>query len=253
MKKVTPKGALIKELREQLERGALQKEMAHAVRVSERQLRAIENENAPVSMEVLGRIATYLGVTREQIAYAIDTPKLVPPVVPAIEKIVDEFGRDRIVPRFETELAHATMDEGRLLHDAQHSHDLKAQIDVALNEETSGYAEELTRLLTELTWSKRDWTVELTPADEIALRRRLRQLLVLLKGNDVWVYYTRHMRRLPERFTVAPPEEPHEIKDRLVIAFGPPGEYGEVSMLVDVDNGQPWFLKGWNSKKQGAE
>lgn len=236
-----------------LERGALQKEMAHDVRVSERQLRAIENKNAPVSVEVLERIAVYLGVSREEIAYAIDTPKLVPQVVPGVEKFLDDLVRDQVVPRFEKEPAYATMDEGRLLHDAQHSHDLKAQIDVALNGETSGYAEELTRLLTDLTWSKRDWTVELTPADEIALRRRLRQLLVLLKGNDVWVYYTRHMRRLPERFTVAPPEEPHEIKDRLVIAFGPPGEYGEVSMLVDVDNGQPWFLKGWNSRKQGAE
>lgn len=253
MKKVTPRGDLIKELREHLERGSLQKEMAHAVTVSERLLRSIENNNAPISIVILDRIATYLGVPRDRIAYAIDAPKLVPNGSESAQHLMSELFQDRVIPRFDTDSAHATMDEGRLIHDAQHSEDLTIQIEVKLTDETSEYAEELIRLLTPLTWSKRDWLAKPTPADEIALGRRVRQLLVLLKGNDVWLYYTQHTRHLPERFDLPKEDEPREMKFRVAIVFGPPGEYGEESIDVRVDNGQPYFLKGWDKKRLGGD
>ena len=252
MKKVTPNGRLIKELREQLETGSLQKEMAHSVRVSERTLRLIENNNAPMTIATLDRIAAYLSVPRDRVAYAIDAPKLVPSTDPDDRPVYD-FSQDRIIPRFDKDLAYATMDEGRLCDDAKYSHDLTVQIDVQFTDETGEYAEELVRLLTPLTWSQRDWLAKPTPADEIALRRRIRQLLVLLKGNDVWVYYTQHMRHLPERFDLPSAEEPQDTKYRIAIVFGPPGEHGEESVNVNVDNGQPYLLKGWNTKKQGGE
>ena len=44
MKRVTPNGSLIKELRERLEKGSLQEEMAHTVGVSERLLRSVKNK-----------------------------------------------------------------------------------------------------------------------------------------------------------------------------------------------------------------
>jgi len=253
MKKVTPNGGLIKQLREQLEKGSLQKEMAHAVGVSERMLRSIENNNASIPIATLDRIATYLSSPRDQIAYAIDAPKLVPSESVTAQRLLDGLFQDRIIPRFDKDTAYATMDEGRLIHDAQHSEDLTVQIDVQFTEETSEYAEELIRLLTPLTWSKRDWLAKPTPADEIALRRRVRQLLVLLKGNDVWLYYTHHIRHLPERFELPSEDEPSEMEFRVAMVFGPPGEYGEESMKVAVDNGQPYFLKGWDTKKQGGE
>lgn len=253
MKKVTPNGSLIKQLREQLEKGSLQKEMAHEVRLSERMLRLVENQNKPVSISTLERMAAYLSVPRDHIAYAIDTPKLVSSAGPAIEKITYDWEKDRIIPRFDKDLAYATMDEGRLYNDAKYSHDLTVQIEVQFTDETGEYAEELIRLLTPLTWSKRDWLAKPTAADEIALRRRIRQLLVLLKGNDVWVYYTQHMRHLPERFGLPPEGETQEMQQRVAILFGPPGEYGEESMRVDVDNGQPYFLKGRSSRKMEAE
>lgn len=253
MKRVIPNGSLIKQLREGLEKGSLQKEMAHTVGVSERLLRSVENNSVAIAIATLDRIATYLGVPRERITYTINTPKLAPSASTTFDHIFEDLGRDKIIPRFDKDLAYATMDEGRLVHDASFSHDLTVQFDVQLNEETGEYVEELIRLLTPLTWSKRKWLAQAAPADEIAIRRRVRQLLVLLKGNDVWVYYTQHLRHLPERFDLPPEGAPSETKYRVAIAFGPPGEYGEESMKVDVDNGQPYFLKGWNTKKREGE
>jgi transcriptional regulator with XRE-family HTH domain len=252
MKKVTPKGDLIKDLREHLEKGSLQKEMAYAVGVSERFLRSIENSNASIPIATLDRIAAYLSVPRDHIAYAIDTPKLVPATNDTAQRLMGELFQDRVIPRFDDDIAYATMDEARLIQDAQHSEDLTVQIDVKFTDETSEYAEELIRLLTPLTWSKRDWLAQTNPADDIALSRRVRQLLILLKGNDVWVYYTQHTRHLPERFELPKEDETREMKFRVAIVFGPAGEYGEESIKVKVDNGQPYFLKGWNAEKLGG-
>jgi transcriptional regulator with XRE-family HTH domain len=253
MKKVTPKGDLIKEMRMLREKGSLQKEMSHALGVSERHLRLIENNNSPISIATLDRIATYLGVPRDHIAYAIDAPKLVPARDETAQHLMSELFQDCIIPRFDTESAYATMDEGRLICDVENSEDITIQIEVKLSDETSEYAEELIRLLTPLTWSKRDWLGKPTPADEIALRRRVRQLLILLKGNDVWLYYTHHTRHLPERLELPKEDELRETKFRVAIVFGPPGEYGEESIDARVDHGQPYFLKGWDKNKLGGD
>ena len=50
MKQIIPNGPRIKELRLGLEKYSTQKEVAHAVRVSERKLRQIENESATISL-----------------------------------------------------------------------------------------------------------------------------------------------------------------------------------------------------------
>jgi transcriptional regulator with XRE-family HTH domain len=253
MKKVTPKGDLIKELRMLREKGSLQKEMSHALGISERHLRLIENNNSPISIATLDRIATYLGVPQDHVAYAIDAPKLVPTGNDTAQRLLRELSQDSIIPRFDTDIAYATMDEARLIHDVENSEDITIQIEVKLTDTTSVYTEELVRLLTPLTWSKRDWLAKPIPVDEIVLHRRVRQLLVLLKGNDVWLYYTHHLRRLPERVDLPKEDEPHETKFRVAIVFGPPGKYGEESIDVKVDNGQPYFLKGWENIKLGGD
>jgi hypothetical protein len=142
------------------------------------------------------------------------------------------------------------MEEGVLFHEAKHSFDLTIQIDKALTEETGEYTQELTELLTALTMSRRDISQGIPATEEISIRQRLRKLLVLLKGNDVWVYHTHQVRRLPERHNIPPEDEKCTSQFHLVLAFGPPGEYGETSILVDVDNGQPWVLSGWGFAKQ---
>jgi hypothetical protein len=118
-------------------------------------------------------------------------------------------------------------------------------IDITLSDETAGYAEELFDILRSLTWEARDCRFDIPATKEIAIRRRIKMLLVLLKGNDVWVYQTSFFRRLPERYDPLPEGEDLELRSRLVVALGCPGEYGEVSIKVPIDHGQPFLLPGW--------
>jgi hypothetical protein len=113
---------------------------------------------------------------------------------------------------------------------------------LALTEETEGHADELFSLLQSLSWSARDILSPVDGLQELALSRRARQLLGLLKGNDVWAYQTTHMKRLPERHSPAPAGEPVDWEMQLIVALGPPGEYGETSFRVEIDHGQPWFM-----------
>ncbi|MHC2795022.1 transcriptional regulator with XRE-family HTH domain [Mesorhizobium jarvisii] len=241
MKKYTSKGATIKELREGLERLSTQKEMAAEIGVSERMLRMIENNNAAIPMTTVDRLAKALGVRREHIIYSEGGPAWVgaleppvPPIPPAPPVDTASEEPPQIIARFDWGYAYATSDETRLYHEASHSHDLVTSIEIALTEETSAYAEELFEILGGLTYAKRDILKDIEPAKEIALRRRIRQLLVLLKGNDVWVYETSFFRRLPERMTLPPEGEEHTLQSRLVVALAPPGEYGERRWCADM-------------------
>ncbi len=87
----------------------------------------------------------------------------------------------------------------------------------------------------------------MTVAEESELKKRIRQLLVLLKGNDVWVYETKVFRTLPESDTLQPDDAPSTLHSRFYIVFGPPGEYGEETVHVTVDLGQPHMLKAWKA------
>ncbi|MDB5648942.1 MAG: hypothetical protein JWL62_462 [Hyphomicrobiales bacterium] len=97
MKKVTPNGSIVKQLREHLERGSTQKELAHAVGNSERQLRSIENQNAAVPVASLDRLAKALGVHRDRIAYSV-----VPAATTDLLSLVPELGDEPLVPRART-------------------------------------------------------------------------------------------------------------------------------------------------------
>lgn len=253
MKKYTPKGATIKELREGLDRLSTQKEMAAEIGVSERMLRMIENDNAAIPITTVDRLAKALGVRREHIIFSegrpaevVPSPLPVPPF-PQMDSASEE--PPQIIPRFDWDYAYATSDETRLYHEASHSHDLVTAIEIALTEETSAYAEELFEILGGLTYAKRDILKDIEPGKEIALRRRIRQLLVLLKGNDVWAYETSFFRRLPERMTLPPEGEEHTLQSRLLVALAPPGEYGETSLRVNIDHGQPFVLLSLKSLK----
>lgn len=238
MRKVETRGAAIKSLRMQLDRLSTQKELANEIGISMRTLRKIENENLPVPLATLDRLARALGARREHIA-------VLPAAVPTpAESILANIGWDKeqLIPRFDFEIAQATADEHRLYEAARSSHDLAGVIDVTLTEETGAYAEELLLLLRDLTWSERNILDEIPLADEVALRRRLRQLLILLKGNDVWVYEARYFRKLPERSSLPPKDEAFTTESRISIVLGPPGEYGETTVRVPVDYGQPHLL-----------
>jgi transcriptional regulator with XRE-family HTH domain len=254
MKKVCPDGARIKQLRTNSEKASTQKELAYEIRVSERTLRQIENQNAPVGVDVLDRIAKWFGVHRAQICKSIEATGPSPqPGASSASKALAELFEDRIVPRHDYDLAYATTDEGRLFKEASRTHDVVCSIDITLSDETAGYAEELFDILRSLTWEARDCRFDIPATKEIAIRRRIKMLLVLLKGNDVWVYQTSFFRRLPERYDPLPEGEYPELRSRLVVALGPPGEYGEVSIKVPIDHGQPFFLPGWAFDREATD
>lgn len=250
MKKVVPNGAAVKALREQLERLSTQKEMANEIGVSVRKLRMIENENALIAVVTAERLAKALQVHRERIITSEPASVAVAEAGGRAISVACMEDEDRLVPRHDYDIASATSDEGQLYSEAARSNDLTCVIEAKLDDETGAYAQELFDILGELTWEKRSILEDIPPATEIALRRRLRQLIVLLRGNDVWIYQTSVLRRLPERYTVAEEGEPCTYQNRYVVALGPPGEYGETTMRVPIDHGQPFVLPGWSKFKK---
>lgn len=247
MKKVVPDGDRIKGLRINSERASTQKELAHGVRVSERTLRAIENKDAAVGVDVLDRLAKWFGVHREQLVMSSGSSAVPgPPRGPDVfQDVLADLAADRMVPRHDYDLAYATTDEGVLFKEASRSHDVVCNIDMPLTDETAGYAQELFEILRSLTWETRSCPFDIPATEEIAIRRRIKMLLVLLKGNDIWTYQTSFFRRLPERYEPLPADEYPDLRSRLVVALGPPGEYGEESIRVPIDHGQPFFLPSW--------
>ncbi|CEJ16302.1 helix-turn-helix transcriptional regulator [Xanthobacter sp. V2C-8] len=254
MKKVTPDGSQIKRLRTNAERVSTQKELAYEVRVSERTLREIENKNAPVPVDVLDRLAKVLNVRREQISFPCDaTQSKTAGAGEVFSAVIAEMREERLVSRYDYDLANVTMDEGLLFKQANSSNDFACEIMISLTDEAAEYAEELIGILDGLTWSVRSILEKVAPSEEIAVRRRIKQLLVLLRGNDVWVYHTHLFRRLPERHTPMPEGEYADLSSRFIIALAAPAEWGETSIRVPIDHGQPFILPAWDSDKKGGK
>lgn len=244
MRKIQLDGRKIKELRDGRDRAATQKEFAHEVRVSERRLRAIENKNALVTSDVADRIARALNKPL-QILLAHDHGPPPPPQAVA-QNTVEEMKpvlREQVLPRFDETIAHFVSDEAGLVELVKGNWVLLSHILTALNAETSAYAEELISILRSLACDPRvEARHRSDGAEEIGLRRRIRELLVLLKGNDIWVYGDSNMKALPESYEVPPVGDRRDYELQAIIAFGPPGEYGETSIRVPIDRGQPSIL-----------
>jgi hypothetical protein len=199
-----------------------------------------------VDFSILCRLLA-LGVRKEQIfaGFSVSPPATLAPNVDS--ESIDPFfnEEERLIPRQHNfEYARVTWDEGYLYKEANQSHDVECIIESSLTEATSACAQELIEILDGLSRSKQDILAKIDASGPIAIRRRIRELIVLLKGNDIWIYSTYVLRRLPERVTVAPKDEPHTCEFRLVIVLGPPGEFGEETLRVPVDNGQPYILPG---------
>lgn len=241
-------GSQVKRLRELLTSEATQKEFAFAVGISERTLRNIENNNAIIKRDVLDRLARHLNVEPRDIAYAVDGPRLVPTA--GVEVSATSYtmpAGDWLQPRYDTELASATMDAEELYEHASGSRSIVCSIETKLSIELSGYSNEIMDLLGRLTWSQRSFLDEIPKEVELAIKRRVRELLVLLKGNDVWVYETWIIRYVPECDDLPPPDAERKMEFQTVLAFGPAGEYGETSLQVPVDYGQPHIVKDWRT------
>lgn len=241
MKRFKLKGQRIKALRQGRERRATQKEFAHELRISERQLRKIERQDLEVGVELLDRLSAALSISRDEFVYANEHPRLVSDNTPAnrVKKQPTKYPEVTRIPRFDIELARATDDETRLLDDAKNCHIVILHVLTKLTVETEEYVEELLNIMQSVTWRNRDTLKPLDGHQELLLRRRIRELLVLLKGNDVWVYLASNIKLLPESMIEVLDQTNGSMELQTIIAVGPLGKYGEDALKVPVDNGQP--------------
>jgi transcriptional regulator with XRE-family HTH domain len=243
MKRFSVKGDYVKQSRESRERHATQKEFAYELGISERNLRSIENGSVGVTGEVLERMAKSLGVHRQALLIDDGPPSPGLAVLPSSGHRPPQ--EQRLVPRFDTTIAGVCTEASHLIELGSHKSAV-FHILTTLTAETEAYAAELFELIESLTWDKRPLNQPLmAPLDgpaAVALRRRLRELIVLLKGNDVWIYGDTHFKTLPESFEVRPKGEPRTIEMQGIVALGPPGEYGETTITIPIDHGQPFYL-----------
>lgn len=241
MRKFKSNGALIKRLREESDQFSLQKEFSYKIGVSERQLRGIENNNAKISRQIADRISGLTGAPWHKLIVN-QAPQTFHGFLPEIQNTYRLRPVDGMlhVPRYETTYACAVKDAGSLLKKSADCFTVVRQVHTELTEETERYANDLIEILSGLTRPARGYSS--APIDgEDELSHRVRDLFILLKGNDVWIYVTDHNKRLPE--SDAPVLEWDARSDmQLIVAFGPPGEYGEETIEVQVDNGHPFSI-----------
>lgn len=241
MKRYRANGTRIKELRNARERAATQKELAHEVRISERRMRLIENKDAELKVDELERLGKALGVPWQSLVFAVDRPQLISEGS-ARAQPEQEMKSELpwiVIPRFETTFAAAVMDAEKLLSTVS-CHSMVFHLLTSLTAETEVYVDKMIATLRGAHEVSRETLAPLDSREEIRLRRELRELLILLKGNDLWVYVTSEFKHLPESYEVQPRDKV-ETRYQSIIAFGPAGEYGENTIEVPVDHGAPWL------------
>ena len=235
----TPNGDAIRLRRKQ--RGHRMKCFAHDIGVSERTLRDIERLNKPIDDALAARIAAVLKIGREEVVFAPDGPRLVvtAPVPPAAPVHVSR-GK-QLVPRFDKDSARDVGSGEALYELACHADLVIAEARIPMDSEISGYVAELVGLIEAASWMHRERFSKLEADAEASLRKRMRHLLVQLRGNDIWTYALHHTKHLPVG-EEAPETFSTDVEWQAIIVFGPPGEYGENTVEVNVDNGHPWII-----------
>ena len=100
----------------------------------------------------------------------------------------------------------------------------------------------------------RDVGDDIPAPEQFATRRRITQLIVLLRGNENWIYQSGVLRQLSERYDLRLPDDSSTLQFRLTVEFGPPDEYGETTLRVPIDHGQLFVLPAWPAilERRGA-
>ena len=241
---LTPDGAKIKEIRNDREAGYKQWEVAEKAGLSVRTLRRIENENRPVKEAALRRLAGTLGVPLDVIALSTGTPRLVHQA--AGDESPGPAGNEggTTIPRYDTTYLHPL--EGgaqELVRLAEAAQEIVPHIMVDADPERFALIEELLLMLNRI--STRKWSgagprvpdsYDEMPFPEAGRFKRLAELLVLLKGNDILVCADTHIRYVPEGDVPRVGDCPCYFQ--LLVAFILPDEHGDHMAEVPIDHGR---------------
>ena len=147
----------------------------------------------------------------------------------------------QLVPRFDKVRVRVVADSEDFFESARKAQAILVEYQIDLNKELACYAEELVDLARE---SCRDGGWEYFDPETLRAKEivaRIRWLLVQLKGNDVLVFACDHMKNLPESDEIVE-RRSLNWQCQAIIAFAPPQEWGEESVDVNVDNGQPYII-----------
>jgi transcriptional regulator with XRE-family HTH domain len=219
-----------------------QKKLADQCRISERQLRRIENGKMPVPLPTLVRIASSLEVSVDEIAFGASGPMLVPsssdPAPPLPPELIH-------IPRHTTVSLAPVIGAQALYELAEGSMELVPHVLVEAAPAQMAMIEECLSLLKAV--SERKWSCGLPVASdehddaadfpEASRRRRLAELFVLLKGHDIRIVASREIYHYPPDAT--PWLNGERTCFQLVIGFAPPrGEYDEERVTVHFDGGR---------------
>ena len=134
MRKIQLDGRKIKELRTSREYGSTQKEFSHEIRISERKLRAVENDLDAVSSQTANRIA---GALKKPLQALLLTPA--EPLVPSTQDqtAAPKMSRREILPRFDEAIASVVGDEANMFDLAEGNRVVVSHVMTALNAETN--------------------------------------------------------------------------------------------------------------------
>lgn len=247
--KVAVNGARIKTLRAEAADELPQKKLAALCGISERQLRRIENGNLAVSKSVLRQLAAHLKVEMPEIAFGLDGSQLAPSQKNSQTALTKEEDSAEIhIPRHTTTFLGPVPGAHALYDMAANCQQIVPHVLVDAAPAQMEMIEECLDLLNAI--SRRKWSAgEPIPPDaydatafpEMARRKRLSELFVLLKGHDIRIVADQLIYDYPAG------EDPWLPGQRfcfqLVIAFAPPrGQYEEDSLTVPFDGGRDQVL-----------
>ncbi len=146
-----------------------------------------------------------------------------------------------ITPRMESWPIYVITDEVKLLRLAMSVGVIIVHKLTHLTTETDDLANAVVSLLRNATSGYRRGKLVMSSEGFVNEAKRLKDMLVRLRGNDVWVYAEQHEKHLPESWD--PPKELdwENTESQAIVAFGPPGEYGEEAVEVKIDHGYAHF------------
>ncbi len=220
--------------------------------MSVRTLRKIENDNHLTAEPQLRLLATALGVPFSDIVFAQQGPRLVD--VKGLDSRADRpnAGKESSsissapltpeIPRFSEVLINRIESAKELYELARHTHVIVSQFMIEMDVEVSGYVKEVLAILKRVSDGEHDLgdgfrrdRFDDGDFPELGRMKRLKEMLILLKGNDVLVYADCNERMYPDGETPWLPGLPYETQ--LIIAFSSPGE-DDHYVTVTVDNGR---------------